>query len=126
MELNKLIDSQKELIDNLESSLVSVQSEKAELEQQLISSQTEVGKKTHHLMQKEDSSLSIFSSIFPQFQLLDKSNFFNTILIDEHLKEHVNELSKIHSSIFKNIIHCMPNRNDVYYASTIMTIFITI
>ena len=102
MELNKLIDSQKELIDTLESSLVSVQSEKAELEQQLISSQTEVGKKTHQLMQKEDSSLSIFSSIFPQFQLLDKSNFFNTILIDEHLKEHVNELSKIHSSIFKN------------------------
>ena len=42
MELNKLIDSQKELIDTLESSLVSVQSEKAELEQQLISSQTEV------------------------------------------------------------------------------------
>ena len=102
MELNKLIDSQKELIDDLESSLASVLTEKAELEEQLTSSQVEVGKKTHQLMQKEDSSLSIFSSIFPQFRLLNKSNFFNTILIDEHLKHHINELSKLHFSIFKN------------------------
>jgi len=102
IELNKLIDSQKELIDDLESSLASVLTEKAELEEQLTLSQVEVGKKTHQLMQKEDSSLSIFSSIFPQFQLLNKSNFFNTILIDEHLKHHINELSKFHFSIFKN------------------------
>jgi hypothetical protein len=102
IELNKLIDSQKLLIDTLESSLATVLSEKTELEKQLISSQTEVGKKTHQLMQKEDSSLSIFSSIFPQFQLLNKSNFFKAILIDEYLKHHINELSKFHFSIFKN------------------------
>ena len=102
MELNKLIDSQKELIDDLESSLESVLTKKALLEEQLTSSQVEVGKKTHQLMQKEDSSLSIFSSIFPQFRLLNKSNFFNAILIDEHLKHHINELSKFHFSIFKN------------------------
>lgn len=102
IELNKLIDSQKVLIDALESSVATLLSEQAQLDDKLMSSQMEVGNKTDLLMKKEDSALNIFSSIFPQFRILNKNNFFNMLLTDVNLTNHIKGLYKIHHAIFKD------------------------